>query len=173
MRRSNCVVQITLIISGDGSLRPDDHLALITWPWSSELNPTIHRSLTLSLIEARIKTSNFTGYDGYNTKFIKLSTSLLAPALVKIFNLAINTGVYPNSLKIAKVIPIFKSGSKTSVNNYRPISILSTFDKIFEKIIYSRLVNYIDKFKLLYKYQFGFRKKTLYWACPYRTYCSN
>merc|ERR1711954_64393 len=79
-------------------------------------------------------------------------------ALVKIFNLSINTGIYPNSLKIAKVIPIFKSGSKNSVNNYRPISILSTINKIFEKIIYSRLVNYIDKFKLLYKYQFGFRK---------------
>ena len=107
---------------------------------------------------SKLKTSNSTGHDGYNTKFIKLSISLLAPASVKIFNLSINTGVYPNSLKIAKVIPIFKSGSKTSVNNYRPISILSTINKIFEKIIYSRLVNYIDKFKLLYKYQFGFRK---------------
>ena len=128
-------------------------------------SPIPHSIFLYSITEAEIinvisklKTSNSTGYDGYNTKFIKLSASLLAPALVKIFNLSINTGVYPNSLKIAKVIPIFKSGSKTSVNNYRPISILSTINKIFEKIIYSRLVNYIDKFKLLYKYQFGFRK---------------
>ena len=128
-------------------------------------SPIPHSMFLYSITEAEIinvisklKTSNSTGHDGYNTKFIKLSISLLAPALVKIFNLSINTGVYPNSLKIAKVIPIFKSGSKTSVNNYRPISILSTINKIFEKIIYSRLVNYIDKFKLLYKYQFGFRK---------------
>ena len=105
-----------------------------------------------------LKNSNSTGYDDYNTKFIKLSAPLLAPALEKIFNLSINTGVYPDSLKIAKVIPIFKNGSKSSVNNYRPISILSPINKIFEKIIYSRLIKYIDKFNLLYKYQYGFRK---------------
>ena len=105
-----------------------------------------------------LKNSNSTGYDDYNTKFIKLSAPLLAPALEKIFNLSINTGVYPDSLKIAKVIPIFKNGSKSSVNNYRPISILSPINKIFEKIIYSRLIKYIDKYNLLYKYQYGFRK---------------
>ena len=78
--------------------------------------------------------------------------------MVRIFNLAISTGVYPTNLKIAKVIPIFKKGDPTSVNNYRPISILSTINKIFEKILYARLTKYIDDFQLLYKYQFGFRK---------------
>ena len=77
----------------------------------------------------------------------------------KLFNLAISTGVYPDNLKIAKVIPIFKKGNSTSVNNYRPISILSPINKIFEKILYSRLMTFIDKSKILYKYQFGFRKK--------------
>ena len=90
-----------------------------------------------------------------------MSASILVPALEKIFNLALTTGVYPDNLKIAKVIPIFKKGSPTSVNNYRPISILSTINKIFEKILYARLINYIDKFQLIYKYQYGFRKKTL------------
>ncbi|CAL4087967.1 unnamed protein product, partial [Meganyctiphanes norvegica] len=88
-----------------------------------------------------------------------MSASILFPALEKIFNLALTTGVYPDNLKIAKVIPIFKKGSPTSVNNYRPISILSTINKIFEKILYARLINYIDKFQLIYKYQYGFRKK--------------
>ena len=82
----------------------------------------------------------------------------IAPALTKIFNLAINTGIYPDNLKIAKVIPIFKKGDQTSVNNYRPISILSPINKIFEKILYSRLMSYINKSNILYKYQFGFRK---------------
>ena len=106
-----------------------------------------------------LKNSNSTGHDEFSLKFIKLSLPILAPALVKIFNLSINSGIYPDKLKIAKVIPIFKKGAATSVNNYRPISILSTINKIFEKILYSRLINYIDKFQLLYKYQYGFRKK--------------
>ena len=105
-----------------------------------------------------LKNNNSTGHDGISLKFMKLTLPILAPALVKIFNLSLSSGVYPDKLKIAKVIPIFKKGTKTSVNNYRPISILSSINKIFEKILYSRLINYIDKFQLLYKYQYGFRK---------------
>ena len=105
-----------------------------------------------------LKNSNSTGCDDFTTKFVKLSSSILAPALVKIFNLSIHTGIYPDSLKLAKVIPIFKKGDPTSVNNYRPISILSPINKIFEKIIYSRLINFIEKNQILYKFQYGFRK---------------
>ena len=105
-----------------------------------------------------LKNTNSTGYDDFSTKFVKLSAPLIAKDLAKIFNLAINTGTYPDNLKIAKVIPIFKKGDQTSVNNYRPISILSPINKIFEKILYSRLIEYIDKSNILYKYQFGFRK---------------
>ena len=111
----------------------------------------------LSTIKS-LKNNNSTGYDDFSTKFIKLSSGLIAPALTKIFNLATSTGTYPDNLKIAKVIPIFKKGDQTSVNNYRPISILSPINKIFEKILYSRLIKYINKSKILYKFQFGFRK---------------
>ena len=105
-----------------------------------------------------LKNSSSTVHDEISTKFIKLSLPILAPALVDIFNLSISSGIYPDSLKIAKVIPIYKKGTHSSVNNYRPISILSSINKIFEKILYSRLTNYIEKFKILYKYQYGFRK---------------
>ena len=105
-----------------------------------------------------LKNTNSTGYDNFSTKFIKLSSSILAPALAKIINLAIDTGVYPSNLKIAKVIPIFKKGDKTLINNYRPISILSPINKIFEKILYARLIKYINKSNILYKFQYGFRK---------------
>ena len=108
-----------------------------------------------------LKNTNSTGYDNFSTKFIKLSSSILAPALAKIINLAIDTGVYPSNLKIAKVIPIFKKGDKTLINNYRPISILSPINKIFEKILYARLIKYINKSNILYKFQYGFRKKSL------------
>ena len=107
-----------------------------------------------------LKNSNSTGYDDFTTRFVKLSSSILAPALVKIFNLSIHTGIYPDNLKMAKVIPIFKKGDPTSVNNYRPISILSLINKIFEKVIYSRLINFIEKYQILYKYKYGFRKNS-------------
>ena len=113
-------------------------------------NPATHSIFLFNTSESEItkiiktlKNTNSTGYDNFSTKFIKLSSSILAPALSKIFNLAINTGIYPSNLKIAKVIPIFKKGDQKSINNYRPISILSPINKIFEKILYARLIKYI------------------------------
>ena len=70
----------------------------------------------------------------------------------------VNTGIYPNDLKIAKVVPIFKSGDATKCTNYRPISILSLINNIFEKILFKRLYDYLEKFRILYQYQYGFRK---------------
>ena len=91
-------------------------------------------------------------YDDFSTKFIKLAAPLIAPFLEKLFNLALSSGVYPDNLKIAKVIPIFKKGDSTSVNNYRPISILSPINKIFEKNLYVKLMTYINNSNILYKY---------------------
>ena len=61
-------------------------------------------------------------------------------------------------MKLTKVIPIFKNGDKQDISNYIPISILSFFSKVFEKTMYNHLINFIDANKILYKYQFGFRK---------------
>ena len=129
-------------------------------------DPTTHSMFLFNTTETEIakiikslKNTNSTGYDNFSTKFIKLSSSILVPALAKIFNLSIKTGIYPSNLKIAKVIPIFKKGDQTSINNYRPISILSPINKIFEKVLYARLIKYIDKSNILYKFQYGFRKK--------------
>ena len=95
-----------------------------------------------------LKNSNSSGHDFFTTKFVKLSAPILIPALEKIFNLALKTGVYPDSLKIAKVIPVFKKGDPSSVNNYRPISILSSINKIFKNILYARLtLEYIHRSK--------------------------
>ena len=66
---------------------------------------------------------------------------------------------FPNQLKVAKVIPLYKDGDRSDPSNYRPISLLPVIGKIFEKIIYLRIVNFLDHFKLLNKNQFGFRKK--------------
>ena len=75
-----------------------------------------------------------------------------------IFNIAIEKGVFPHLFKRAKVIPIHKGESKMIPSNYRPISLLPIFGKIFEKIIFARLTNFINKFKIIYDKQYGFQR---------------
>ena len=79
--------------------------------------------------------------------------------MTHLVNTSIIKGIFPDELKIAKVIPIFKSGNKDLIENYRPISILSVFTKVFEKVMYKHLINFVDKNDILYNYQFGFRKQ--------------
>ena len=62
-------------------------------------------------------------------------------------------------MKIAKIIPIFKSGAKNSLNNYRPISLLPAFSKLLEKIVAQKLVKFLDKYNIIHEHQYGFRKK--------------
>ena len=92
-------------------------------------------------------------------KLLKLGGKLISEPLSLIFNKSIETGIYPNKLKIAKIIPIHKSDDETNPENYRPISLLSIFNRLFEKIMYNRLIKFIDKYDLLYDSQYGFRAK--------------
>ena len=88
----------------------------------------------------------------------KIIYTIIRP-LHHIFNLSISNGVVPSQLKIAKIVPIFKSGLKTNIDNYRPISLLSTFSKILEKIIATRLTIFLNNNNILSSWQFGFRSK--------------
>ena len=97
------------------------------------------------------------GLDGVPCKLLKLASSIIGPSLTKIFNSCIETETFPDEWKIAKVTPIFKKGPKSDLNNYRPISVLPTVSKVFEKIIYQELYDYLVKNKLLNIYQSGFR----------------
>ena len=97
------------------------------------------------------------GYDSVNISVVKNSISAICKPLTHAINLSLISGIVPHQLKTAKVIPVFKSGDSNCVCNYRPISILSCFSKIFEKCIYNRTVNFLDKFNVLSNSQFGFR----------------
>ena len=90
--------------------------------------------------------------------FIKKCISLIESPLLHIFSLSIKQGIVPDKFKIAKVVPIFKSGPDDDLNNYRPISLISNFAKILEKIVNLRLIKFLDSNKIISNQQFGFRK---------------
>jgi len=78
-------------------------------------------------------------------------------------NSSFNTGLVPDKLKIAKIIPIFKAGQKNSISNYRPISILPFFSKILETLMAIRLSDYIERHSILTQAQYGFRRDLSTW----------
>ena len=82
----------------------------------------------------------------------------LSVPFTQIYNESIATGIVPDSFKVSRITPIFKSGTETDPGNYRPIAILSPFSKILERIIYDQLMSFFNKHDILFKYQFGFRK---------------
>ena len=89
---------------------------------------------------------------------VKESINYISEPLTYIINLSINTGVVPDQMEFALVLPLFKSGDKRLFSNYRPVSVLPIFSTFLEKIAYFRLINYLDKRKLLASNQYGFRK---------------
>ena len=92
------------------------------------------------------------------TKILKLLQSDICYPLQKLINMSFKTGLFPNILKISKVTPVFKKGNPLDVANYRPISLLSNFEKILEKLLYSRIFSFLEHKKTIYLRQFGFRK---------------
>ena len=96
------------------------------------------------------------GWDNVTAKVVKSTHLIINGVLTYIINLSLTQGIFPRELKIASVIPIHKGGDEMLMNNYRPISILSVFSKIFERIIYKRVVSFLESNKILYELQFGF-----------------
>ena len=119
--------------------------------------PTITESEVTDILLS-LKNSS-AGYDEIPAHILKQNTILYIKPLTHLVNSSINKGIFPDELKLAKIIPIYKSGNKESIENYRPISILSVFTKVFEKVMYKHLINFVDKNNILYKYQFGFRRQ--------------
>ena len=97
------------------------------------------------------------GHDDIPPAVLKNAADEIAVPLTHIVNLTLKTGIFPDALKQAKVIPLLKSGNRSDIKNYRPISILPAFSKIFEKVITSRLVSFFEHNNLLTDNQHGFR----------------
>ena len=97
------------------------------------------------------------GYDSISAKVAKSSYASFITPLLHVINLSLTQGVFPRELKLARVIPIYKSGDPMCLSNYRPVSVLPLFSKIFERLMYNRLLSFLTKHKILYDFQFGFR----------------
>ncbi|CAF4944024.1 unnamed protein product [Pieris macdunnoughi] len=105
-----------------------------------------------------IDIKNTTDLWGISVKIISSIIDVIAPHLAIIFNNCIKSGEFPDLMKHSKVIPLFKAGSMSDPSNFRPISVLPTCSKIFEKIILNQLVSHFNVNKLLHNNQFGFTK---------------
>ena len=98
------------------------------------------------------------GYDGVNAQVLELCILDIRQLLCYLCNRSLIEGIFPCEMKIANVLPLYKSGDPMLFNNYRPVSLLCILSKVFEKVMYSRLLNFLNDYKVLISNQFGFRK---------------
>ena len=111
----------------------------------------------ITKVVQRLVNGKATGIHNIPNKVLKDSVHLIAPVLMDIFNLSISTKIFPEDLKVLKVVPVYKSGERENLNNYRPISVLPTIARVFEKLLYGQLCSYLMNNKFLDDRQFGFR----------------
>ena len=116
----------------------------------------INDEITLSIVD-KLAPKTSCGFDGISTKTIKTIKAALIKPITLIINQMLTTGIFPDKLKIAKIIPLHKKDEETLFTNYRPISLLPAISKIFEKVIFKQLYNFFQEKKLLYNAQYGFR----------------
>ena len=121
------------------------------------LSPTVVEEV-LKIIK-KIDVNKACGPDKITGYLIKITKDVISPILTDLLNICFRTGVFPNCLKTAEIIPLYKEGKKEKATNYRPISLLPQIGKIFEKVIASRMTKFFDKHQLLVQNQYGFRKK--------------
>jgi len=120
-------------------------------------NTTTHE---IKKIINSLKNKTSYGYDEISDKILNVSAPFILSPLSYMFNKVFSSGTFPDRLKYSEAQPLFKKGKKTEITNYRPISLLPSFSKIMEKIIYKRLNCFLIENNILTREQFGFREKS-------------
>jgi len=98
------------------------------------------------------------GFDGIPVNILKATIVYIAEPMSRLINCSSSSGVVPSSLKIGRICPVYKDGDKDSFSNYRPISVLSSFSKIYEKVVLIRLRSYLAANNILNSVQYGFQQ---------------
>ena len=106
-----------------------------------------------------MKNKNSAGLDGFTNKIIRICAPYIADTLTFIYNLCLSQNVFPLAFKHAKVVPLYKSGDREDVNNYRPISLLSSLSKPLERHIFHHISKFTETNKLFHDKQSGFRTR--------------
>lgn len=119
------------------------------------LNPIVDKEILNIVNQCKNKTS--TDFNDLDMKVIKYTIESIVKPLTHIFNLSLQNGQFPHQMKIAKVIPLYKTGDKHHFTNYRPVSLLPQFSKILEKVFNNRLESFLEEYHLLSDQQYGFR----------------
>lgn len=104
------------------------------------------------------KPSQSQGFDQVSSILLKEIISEIKHALCNIINQSFAEGIFPSRFKLSKIIPVYKNGDKSNIENYRPISLLSEIGKVFEKCFYTRLIAFLNKEQILFESQYGFRE---------------
>ena len=99
------------------------------------------------------------GLYSFPSRILRSAKHIISQPLSVLISRSIENGVYPSKLKLAKVIPLYKSNDESDPSNYRPISLLSIINRIFKKMMYYRLKSYLEKYNILDNSQYGFREK--------------
>ena len=123
---------------------------------SSEFSPLLVRDVQEAV--NMVKTSKGYGTDGISSYFVKLALPFIEHSLALMFNKSLGTARFPDSWKSVRDTPIFKDGKKDEKSNYRPISILPVVSKLFERVVFNQLYQYLNRNSLLYKSQSDFRE---------------
>ena len=106
----------------------------------------------------KFKPKTSSDMSGLQQNVILSDIGLLAPVMAHLVNTSQKTGIFPESGKIARVIPVYKNkGSRNVFGNYRPISLLPVFSKIIERLIYNKLFEFLVRYQILFESQYGFR----------------
>ena len=117
-----------------------------------------HTQFDVSNLKNIISGLNNSKYTDYSPRVLKSLSNFISPTLTKLFNKCYCDGYFPDDLKTAKVLPLFKNkGCLTDISNYRPISMLPIFSKLFEKMIHQKLWTFLDENNIINENQFGFR----------------
>ena len=134
-----------------------NHKTYLDTPINKNFNFTQVTVRNVNDILESLPSKTSSGYKGLSLKLLKSIKHIISEPLTLIINQMINPGIFPDKLKIAKVIPIYKKGDEAVFSNYRPISLLPSISKVFEKVIFKQLYSYFENEKIFNDGQYGFK----------------